>query len=47
MLTPESPRTAGGFLKCSLEDLTEKADVALTTISQFENGRPANGATAE
>ncbi len=46
MLTPEASRAARGLLNWSLKDLAEKAGVAFTTISQFENGRPAFGATA-
>jgi len=47
MLTPEASRAARGLLKWSLKDLAEKAGVAFTTISQFENGRPAYGTTAD
>lgn len=47
MLTPEASRAARGLLNWSLKDLAEKAGVAFTTISQFENGRPAYGTTAE
>ena len=41
MLTPEASRAARGLLNWSLKDLADKAGVAFTTISQFENGRPA------
>lgn len=47
MLTPEASRAARGLLNWSLKDLAEKAGVAFTTISQFENGRPAYGTTAD
>ncbi len=47
MITPEASRAARGLLKWSLKDLAEKAGVAFTTISQFENGRPAYGSTGE
>ncbi len=46
MLTPEASRAARGLLNWSLKDLAEKAGVAFTTISQFENGRPSYGTTA-
>ena len=46
MLTPEASRAARGLLSWSLKDLAEKAGVSFTTISQFENGRPAYGSTA-
>ncbi len=46
MITPEASRAARGLLKWSLKDLAEEAGVAFTTISQFENGRPAYGSTA-
>lgn len=46
MLTPEGSRAARGLLNWSLKDLAEKAGVAFTTISQFENGRPSYGSTA-
>ena len=47
MITPEASRAARGLLNWSLKVLAEKAGVAFTTISQFENGRPAYGTTAE
>lgn len=46
MLTPEASRAARGLLGWSLKELAEKAGVSFTTISQFENGRPAYGSTA-
>ena len=46
MITPEASRAARGLLNWSLKDLAEKAGVAFTTISQFENGRPSYGSTA-
>lgn len=46
MLTPEASRAARGLLNWSLKDLAEKAGIAFTTISQFENGRPSYGSTA-
>ena len=46
MLTPEASRAARGLLNWSLKNLAEKAGVAFTTISQFENGRPSYGSTA-
>lgn len=46
MLTPEASRAARGLLGWSLKDLAERAGVAFTTISQFENGRPSYGSTA-
>lgn len=46
MLTPEASRAARGLLNWSLKELAEKAGVAFTTISQFENGRASYGSTA-
>ena len=46
MITPEASRAARGLLNWSLKDLAEKAGVAFTTISQFENGRPSYETTA-
>ena len=45
MLTPECCRAGRALLDWSLKDLAEKSGVAFTTISQFENGRPAHGTT--
>jgi transcriptional regulator with XRE-family HTH domain len=46
MLTPEASRAGRGLLNWTLKDLAERAGVAFTTISQFENGRPSYGSTA-
>lgn len=46
MLTPEASRAGRGLLNWSLKELAERAGVAFTTISQFENGRPSYGSTA-
>lgn len=45
MLTPECCRAGRALLDWSLKDLAEKSGVAFTTISQFENGRPAHRTT--
>ena len=47
MLTPECCRAGRALLDWSLKDLAEKSGVAFTTISQFENGRPAHGTTQQ
>ncbi|MDO8379205.1 helix-turn-helix transcriptional regulator [Phenylobacterium sp.] len=47
VLTPECCRAGRALLDWSLKDLAEKSGVAFTTISQFENGRPAHGTTQQ
>lgn len=46
MLTPEALRAARGLLNWGVRDLAARADVAWTTVSQFENGRPLRDTTA-
>jgi transcriptional regulator with XRE-family HTH domain len=38
MMTPGQSRAARAFLKWSLKELSSRADIAIPTISKFENG---------